>query len=433
MPTVLRYKCSPGTKRTAKLRTTLFSLLLLGLLLPPGGLAGPLPLTGVNLAGGEFWWARKPKTGEARPEYGRNYSYPTGAEIEYFSAKGMNLFRYQFLWETLQPQVRTPLDNADLERLKAAVKFATARKLVVLLDPHNYARYYGTNVVGGPKVSFADFADFWRRLALEFKDDPYVWFGLVNEPHDMPTRQWFEAANACIAAIRDSGANNLILVPGNSWTGAHSWTAGGDNSNAKCIRSVKDPLDYWAVEVHQYVDADSSGRHRQIVSPTIGSERLKGFVNWCRQHRLRAVLGEFGVPVVPDGEKCLEDMLQGMERDRDVWLGWTWWAAGSRWGDYMFTIEPKDGQDRPQMAWLRPHLSGATLPKFAVAVKNGTGAGEIEACTAQPIAAASPAAGMVFQKWAGDTAWLKDTSSRSATLTVPFRTVRLEAVFAKSQ
>ncbi len=395
-------------------------------------LAAPLPLTGVNVAGGEFWWARKPKAGEVRPQYGKNYSYPTQAEIDYFSGKGMNLFRYQFLWETLQPQVRTPLDQTDLERLKTSITFATTRKLIVVLDPHNYARYYGTNVVGGPNVSVEDFADFWKRLAREFKANPYVWFGLVNEPHDMPTKQWFEAANACIAAIRSSGANNMILVPGNSWSGAHSWTAGGEHSNAKCILSVRDPLDHWAVEVHQYVDADCSGTHRQIVSPTIGSERLKRFADWCRQHRLRALLGEFGVPAVPDGQKCLDDMLSSMERDRDVWLGWTWWAAGSRWGEYLFTIEPRNGQDRPQMAWLQPHLSGAKLPAFSLVVKNGTGQCDAEVCTAQRIEAGPAPAGTVFKKWSGDTAWVQDPGAPVTSITVPFKNIEVEAVFGNA-
>src|SRR5512139_3676855 len=94
--------------------------------------SGPLPFTGVNLAGGEFWMPGKPKEG-VQPNYGVNYSYPTEEEIQYFSGKGMNIFRYQFLWETLQPTVTTPLNKADLTRLKASVRFATSRNLVVLL------------------------------------------------------------------------------------------------------------------------------------------------------------------------------------------------------------------------------------------------------------------------------------------------------------
>ncbi len=392
--------------------------------------AAPLPLTGVNLAGGEFWMPGKPKPG-VRPQYGINYAYPTAAEIEYFGGKGMNIFRYQFLWETLQPVVRTPLDKADLERLKTSVRFATSKRLVVVLDSHNYARYYGTNIVGGPNVSAADFADFWQRLAGEFKDDPFVWFGLVNEPHDMPTQQWFDAANACIAAIRGAGARNFILVPGNSWTGAHSWTSGGERSNARHVLNIKDPLDYWAIEVHQYLDSDHSGTHRAVVSPTIGSERLQKFVEWCRQNRQRAVLGEFAVPAVTNAPEALKDMLLSMERDRDVWLGWTWWAAGARWGDYMFTIEPKAGVDRPQMAWLQPHLHGDSMPSFRVEVKNGPGGGDAPAGSVRPVTAGPAPAGAVFKKWSGDIAWLQDPAAEKTTVLVPFKNIQVEAVYEK--
>jgi endoglucanase len=317
--------------------------------------AGPLPLTGVNLSGGEW---------NIKPSKGTNYFYPTKAEIDYFAGQGMNCFRYPFRWESLQPSPRTPLVKAALDQLKESVKFATDRKLTVILDPHNSARYYGTNLVGASQITAADFADFWDRLAVEFKNDEQVWFGLVNEPNNMSTQLWFEDADAAIAAIRATGAKNMILVPGNHWSGAHSWTGGGENSNAKWALTVRDPLNHWALEVHQYVDGDSSGTKPFVVSPTIGAERLVKFVSWCRQHHLRALLGEFGVPVVPTGEETLHNMLHSMERDSDVWLGWTWWAAGARWGDYLFSIEPRpDGTERPQMAWLRPHLNGVDTRK----------------------------------------------------------------------
>lgn len=35
----------------------------------------------------------------------------------------------------------------------------------------------------------------------------------------MPTELWFASVNPTIAAIRATGATNLILVPGNAWTG----------------------------------------------------------------------------------------------------------------------------------------------------------------------------------------------------------------------
>ncbi|HEY3763196.1 MAG TPA: glycoside hydrolase family 5 protein [Verrucomicrobiae bacterium] len=394
-------------------------------------LSDPLPLCGVNIAGGEFWLARK--TDDVTPRYGVNYSYPTKAEIDYFAGKGMNFFRYQFLWETLQPQLRTRLNQGDLDRLKTSVEYATSKKLVVLLDPHDYARYYETDIIGGSNVSAADFADFWRRLAREFADNPYVWFGLMNEPHSMPTQQWFDDANVAIAAIRSSGAKNMILVPGNAWTGAHSWTSEdyGGESNARGILTIKDPLNYWAIEVHQYLDDDSSGTHAEVTSPTIGSERLKEFVDWCRQNKMHAFLGEFAVPVTTNGEAALDDMLSSMERDNDVWLGWSWWAAGARWGDYLFTLEPKNGEDRTQMTWLKPHLPGTSVPQFSVSVKNGSGSCTAEACTVSTVEAVSDNKAEVFKGWAGDTTWLKDSKSPKTTILVPFKNVEVEAVFEK--
>ncbi len=50
------------------------------------------------------------------------------------------------------------------------MNYATSRTLVVLLGPHNYARYFRTNVVGGATLSFEDFADFWHRLAQRRHD-----------------------------------------------------------------------------------------------------------------------------------------------------------------------------------------------------------------------------------------------------------------------
>jgi endoglucanase len=344
--------------RGGVLRAAVLTGLVVGLSGTSCALAQPLSFTGISLAGGEFY---EPKP-EERPKYGTNFLYPNEEEITYFAAQGMNVFRYPFRWETVQAKAGEPLVTEEVARLKACVKLATDRGCVVILDPHNYARYYG-KVVGGPEVSIDQFADFWRQLAAEFASDSRVWFGLVNEPNGLPTEQWFDAAQAAIDAIRAAGARNLILVPGNAWTGAHSWTATWyGESNAQHAEGIADPLDHWAIEVHQYLDADSSGTKLEVVSPTVGSERLAGFVRWCRDHKRRAFLGEFAVPATPMGEQALSDMLTSMERDRDVWLGWTWWAGGSWWGDYPFSLQPKDGTHKPQMAWLRPHLHGLPAP-----------------------------------------------------------------------
>jgi len=308
----------------------------------------PLPYTGVNLSGGEF--------GDVKPGvtsiFNKNYTYPTPSELDYFAAKGVNIIRFPFRWPRLQPTLNQPLVPAELDRIKSVFAEATKRHLTILLDPHDYARFYD-KPIGSPDVPNAAFANFWSQLATAFKDNPNVWFGLMNEPHDMPKEQWLSAANASIAAIRATGAKNMILVPGISWTGAHSWISSG---NGDAMAKIVDPLNHYTIEAHQYLDSDSSGTKPTAVSPTIGSERLKQFTAWCREHHLHALLGEFGAADNPTAAAATDDTFRYMEANRDVWIGFTWWSAGPWWGDYMFTLEPKNGQDRPQMSIVAPHL-----------------------------------------------------------------------------
>lgn len=330
-----------------------------------------LPFTGVNLAGGEFG---HPKPGSIS-RYGTDYIFPAPSELDYFAGKGMNIIRLPFRWEDLQPHLRQPLDPINLERIKSVVQEAGRRRMVVILDPHNYARY-GGKMVGGPDVPTAAFADFWGRLAAQFRGNPSVWLGLVNEPYGMPAEQWLQSANAAIAAIRRAGAKNLILVPGTAYTGAQSWIASG---NGAAMLYVKDPQHHFLFEVHQYLDADSSGTKPEVVSATIGSERLAQFTLWCRQHHRQAFLGEFAAGNTRTGALAVDDMLRFMEHNRDVWVGDTWWAAGAWWGDYMFTLEPKNGADAPLLAYLTPHLQhkrgAVSIPGSHAGVGSGSGGG----------------------------------------------------------
>ena len=164
-------------------------------------------------------------------------------------------------------------------------------------------------MVGSEDVPNVALADVWTRLADAFKDNPRVIFGLMNEPHGMPTEQWKDAANAGIAAIRGTKATNLILVCGNGYSGGHSWA--GDwygTPNAKAMLEIKDPGNNFAFEIHQYLDPDSSGTKPIAVSANIGSERLAGVTRWLRENKRRGFLGEFASAVDAASLAALDDM-----------------------------------------------------------------------------------------------------------------------------
>ena len=316
--------------------------------------------TGVNLAGGEF--------GKLPGTYGTDYTYPAAADIDYFVELGFNLIRVPFRWERLQPTLGAPFVTADQELLAAVVEHAVTKGLHVVLDTHNYARrrladdaWATDHLIGSKFVPTSAFADFCTRLAGAFKGTPAVIFGLMNEPWGIDPEDWLAIANEAIAALRREGTNQLVLVPGVAYTGAHSWIS----SRNTVMSNIVDPENRFAFEVHQYFDPDSSGTSPTAVGASVGSERIASFQRWCRLNGFKAFLGEFAAGADATSLAALSDICRTLEVNSDVWLGWSAWAGGSWWpADYIFTLEPtKSGQLRPQTRILASYARhAATRP-----------------------------------------------------------------------
>lgn len=320
------------------------ALLVLGVLSVPVQAAEPC-FRGINLSGAEF--------GNPDGVAGVDYVYPSDATIAYFAGKGFTSVRLPFLWERLQPRLRGELDEGELGRLKASVEKLQAAGIRVVLDPHNYARYHEA-VIGSEDVSNADFADFWGRLARQFANQPDITFGLMNEPHDMPAEQWLEAANAALAGIRREGADNLVLVPGTAWTGAHSWEGGTyGKPNGAVMLGVVDPAENYAYEVHQYFDDDFSGTKGNCARAEDAVAAIENFSRWLRANGKRGYLGEFGVPKEAACVSALAAMVAVVESDRELWVGWAYWVAGDWWPESeALNIQPTAEGDRPQLKGL---------------------------------------------------------------------------------
>ena len=303
-------------------------------------------IRGINLAGAEF--------GKVGQPYGKGYIYPSAETIEYFRAKGFTGVRLPFLWERLQPRLYERFDPREVRRLQQTVKQIRAAGMQVILDPHNYARYRD-QIIGSDAVPQSAFSDFWRRLATMFSGQDGVIYGLMNEPYGISAEDWLSASNGALSAIRAAGAQNLVLVPGTSWTGAHSWT-GGDygTPNGEVMTKVEDPAGNFAFEVHQYSDSDFSGKNEECSRAADALKAVNAMGDWLKSQNRRGFLGEFAVPTLPQCQASLTEMVTAVESRPDVWLGWAYWAAGDWWKpDEPLNIQPTDGNDRPQMQTLQ--------------------------------------------------------------------------------
>lgn len=302
-------------------------------------------MSGINLSGAEY--------GEANGIHGQNYIYPSETTVAYFAEKGFDTVRVPFLWERLQPQLLGSLSTEELGLLKQSVELIRSHGMKIVLDPHNYGYFGGKRLVTEEVPEFV-FGDFWTRLASEFSDQPDVYFGLMNEPHDIPANEWLTAVNSAIAGIRAVGAQNMILVPGTNWTGAHSWLSdmpGG--SNAEVMKNVQDPSNNYAFEFHQYMDEDFSGTHEDCPKAEEAVKSLETVTAWLAENGKRGFLGEYGGTKAPECLSGIKMMTETIRKNSQHWLGFAYWAAGDWWPETEGNnIQPTASGDRPQLSSL---------------------------------------------------------------------------------
>jgi endoglucanase len=322
---------------------------------------------GINQAGAEYgddWYGWTGNT---------FYKWPSatdlGSELAYLDAAGFNTVRLPISWERLQHSLGGELNATYVAALKSTVAQMTAAGFQVIVDLHNYNRYatgaftddqgttqkggYVQHVYGDGTLTNAHVNDVWTRLATMFKDDQRVVFELMNESHDFPITSdaYFALVNEQIAAVRATGATNLVIVPNSRASDITHWATtspNGGSLDSVAALTVTDPANNYAFVVHQY-DASPA-------SPTAYAEMLATVTAWARTNGKRLFLTELGVvPTSGNAKAALTNALQYMNDNADVWLGWTPWNLAP------FSLtSATNNADGPQSGWYAPFLVPGT-------------------------------------------------------------------------
>jgi endoglucanase len=306
---------------------------------------------GINISGGEFGGGHIPG------KLFTDYRYPDKAEIDYYARLGFNIIRVPFLWERLQPTLYGPLSVPDQQALRDVVTYANARGMVVVLDMHNYGqRGTGANYqtfvdIGSAQVPGTAFLDGWMKIATAYASNPDVWLGLMNEPHTMAPTIWWPVVQKLVNGMRARGIKNRLLVPGTAWTGAYSWVSSG---NAAEALKFNDPLKTFDFEVHQYLDADSSGTSPVCVSAA--NTRVIAAAQWAVANHKTLFMGEMGAGSYWRCATEYPNMIKRIETTGS-WTAWTAWGGGTWWNaDYPFrtltTAFPDTSTTTPHMNYL---------------------------------------------------------------------------------
>ncbi|EFN55438.1 hypothetical protein CHLNCDRAFT_133732 [Chlorella variabilis] len=201
------------------------------------------------------------------------------------------------------------LESPDrLEALDAAVALAERRGFYIEIallvsytftSPANADKHPPGQPSGWPT---AGTARFWRVVAKRYANRPYVFFGIINEPHENYDGKWDKkytrAAQAVVTAIRGTGAKNMVAVGA-----SRAWARYADSFVKYPIRDAN-----WVAAVHLYL-------HPEELPPI-----AQGY---CKKHA--CIVEEFG-PATDLGYTLAESkwQLKWLKRQRWPFAGWVW-------------------------------------------------------------------------------------------------------------
>ena len=207
-------------------------------------------------------------------------------------------------------------DNDDLDEL---VETFTSREVVVILEEHT--------IVGGyySDEQLATVEGWLAEIAEDYGDNPYVWFGIANEPGGMEEDNdhdlWEEQARTLIDAVRDTGAENPVVVPGLSWgqDSGPNWNDDPVEDEDSFILSrgpdLNEDYDDLVFDFHVYDQW------------RFGAERLGAFMDRAHELDLAIEIGETGVWNNNDIPEALEQMYEAAVPRNVGRIIWHWYGG----------------------------------------------------------------------------------------------------------
>lgn len=188
-----------------------------------------------------------------------------------------------------------PLDATNFGDYDQLVQACLATGSSCIIDIHNYARFNGKIIAqddDGP--TDAQFADIWSQLAVKYKNESKIVFGIMNEPHDLNITTWASSVQAAVTAIRSVGAvDQIILLPGNDFSSARGFIENGSAAALSLVSNPDGTNTSLIFDVHQYLDTDNTGTHAECTTDHI-NDTFVPLAAFLKANGRQAILSETG-------------------------------------------------------------------------------------------------------------------------------------------
>lgn len=181
--------------------------------------------------------------------------------------------------------------------------------------------------------------------------------------HDLDIPTWADSVQAAVTAIRAAGATSqTILLPGSNYSSAGNFVKNSGPALSKVV-NLDGSTDGLVFDVHQYLDSGYSGVKSSCAHNNVAE--FNSLATWLRTNGRQAILTETGGG--GDADSCLRDLceqLDALNKNSDVFLGWTAWSAGSFKSSYKLSLTPTlDGDTWTDQPLLIQCVAGKFKPQ----------------------------------------------------------------------
>ncbi|RFU72635.1 glycoside hydrolase family 5 [Trichoderma arundinaceum] len=258
-----------------------------------------------------------------------NYPDGVGQMQHFIDDDNLNIFRLPCGWQYLvNSNLGGTLDANNLAVYDQLVQGCLGTGANCIIDIHNYARWNG-KIIGQGGPTNAQFASLWTQLATKYASESRIWFGIMNEPHDLNVTTWAATVQTVVTAIRNAGATSQnILLPGSGYQSAGTVISDGSAAALAAVTNPDGSKTNLIFDVHKYLDSDNSGTNSICVTDNVANA-FAPLATWLRSNNRKAILTETGGGNTASCEQYLCQQLQYINQNSDVYLGYVGWGAGS--------------------------------------------------------------------------------------------------------
>jgi mannan endo-1,4-beta-mannosidase len=176
--------------------------------------------------------------------------------------------------------------------LASTISEYTGKHIVVIIAIHNFT---GVNTLTAAQQAAVQ--SFWTNAANTYKNNPYVWFNVMNEPtQDGNLTNWYNDMQPSVAAIRATGAQNMIVLDGSAYgQDLYDFTCTGlpyqNSAIINRIPAMETQYGNILPSLHVYQDWGGGGSH---CAQSQLDARLTTYVQKVRSIGLPLLFGETG-------------------------------------------------------------------------------------------------------------------------------------------